>query len=509
MTDLSERVIPQLFQERHYVAAKAQLDQLVAMRPDTEGTTEVRQAIQLATTQAKSSTQRGDDLLAAHKPADALVAYQEAVAVCADFEAAVTGVARATLAVSKARNRRRAMTATGVAVLVITLVGMASHVINVQMDERGWTTVTTAAKAAGANYEAAIQQYRQYLDRFPQGRHSANAKELVEVTLPQQMDDHAWKEVGTATEAAGANYEAAIQQYRQYLDRFPQGRHSANAKELVEVTLPQQMDDQAWKTASTASEATGGNNEQAIQQYRQYLDRFPQGRHASVAKELVEITLPKQIIDRESKLSREREYQTAVKDASKYFQLKDWVNTDHAIKRALEMKPDDVESAQLKEMQQKMADDLREQQYQEQLSHAQASLASGEPEAAVEFCRVALVAKPNDPGALQLLRDATESSKRAKTYGNAMNEARSLLDQQKWKEALAAVDTALSTVAGDKTALLLKDKIKESEVDAHYQEAMRDAKSHMDKQEWDSASSSCNKALMWNTQHLRWARRIH
>jgi tetratricopeptide (TPR) repeat protein len=388
-----------------------------------------------------------------------------------------------------ARSRRRMAITAGVAVVVIAFLGLLRYVAQVQTDERGWTTAATAADAAGVNYEQAIQQYRQYLDQFPQGRHASQAREFVEVILPQQIDDQAWKLACTGAEAAGAKYDAAIQQYTQYLSHFPQGRYASKAKELVEVALPQQIDDQAWKATTTAAEEAGPNYELAIQQYRQYIDRFPQGRHVTTAKQLVEVALPQQILD--------RKYRTAVKDASNYLRLKDWVNADQAIRRALEMKPDGAESAQLREEQLKMVDDLREQQYQEGLSHAQASMAGGEPEAAVEFCRAALAAKPNDPTALQVLRDATESSKRAKVYGDAMSQARSLLDQQNWTEALAAVNTALSTVPQDKAALAFKDKIKESEINAHYQEAIIEAKSHLSQQEWDAASSSCNRALTY------------
>jgi tetratricopeptide (TPR) repeat protein len=361
-----------------------------------------------------------------------------------------------------ARNRRRMVITAGAAVVIIAFFGLLRYVVQVQADERGWTTATTAADAAGANYDQAIQQYRQYLNQFPQGRHASQAKELVEVTLPQQIDDQAWKLACAGAEAAGAKYDAAIQQYAQYLSHFPQGRYASKAKELVEITLPQQIDDQAWKATTTAAEEAGPNYELAIQQYRQYIDRFPQGRHVSTAKQLAEVTLPQQMVER----NREHDYQTAVEDAAKYFRLKDWVNADRAIRRALEIKPDAVESAHLKEMQLKMADDLREQQYQEAISHAQASLTSGEPEAAVEFCKAALAAKPNDPTALQILRDATESSKSAKVYRDAMNQARSLLDQQRWTEALAAVDAALSAVPQDKVALTLKDKISQAAQDA-------------------------------------------
>ena len=208
-----------------------------------------------------------------------------------------------------------------------------------------------AAQAAGAHYEQAIQKYQQYLNRFPQGRHASNAKDLVEVTLPRQIDDQSWRSTTAAVEAAREDHEEAIQKYRQYLDRFPQGQHASNAKELVNVTLPRQIDDQAWKSTTTAAEGAGSSYEFAIQQYEQYLRRFPQGRHISDAMALVDVTLPHRIAER----NREHDYQTAVRDASTEFQLKNWFNADQAIRRALEIKPDSAESVQLKEMQQTVA----------------------------------------------------------------------------------------------------------------------------------------------------------
>ena len=181
LVELSEKVIPQSLQENRHVAAKAYLSELTDLRSDVEGASDMRQRVQEAIKQAESCTQRGDQLLAARNPAAALAAYRQALTACVDYEPAAQGLSRATSAIQKARNRRRVALATGAAAIVITGGSAWLHTLNVQSDERAWKAASTAAGAAGTNFEQAIQQYQQYLSHFPQGRHASNATELVQV----------------------------------------------------------------------------------------------------------------------------------------------------------------------------------------------------------------------------------------------------------------------------------------------------------------------------------------
>ena len=303
LIELSEKLIPEQLQEKLYMAAQSNLNKLLALRADVAGVFDIQKQIQGAVKEADSCTERGDQLLAARKPVEALAAYQQALTACADYPSAMNGVNRAILAVNKTHKRRQIALVTGVLAIVIGLGFAGLHIRDVQLDEHGWRTATAAATVVGTNLNVAIQQYRQYLAEFPQGRHAATAKELAEVTLPRQMDEQAWKLACNGAEAAGTNYQAAIEQYLHYLDRFPQGSHAAAAKELERQTLPRQIDDQAWNAVTTRAEATGNDYEAGIVQYRQYLTRFPQGLHVSNATELVEVTLPKNIDDQAWKLA--------------------------------------------------------------------------------------------------------------------------------------------------------------------------------------------------------------
>jgi len=501
LVELSEKVIPQSLQEKRYVAAQAYLDELVALNSDIERASDTRQEIKRSIKEATFSTQRGDQLFEARNHSAAITAYRQALAVCADYEPAERGVRRSTSAIRSARNIRWAALATGLTAVVIGLVLVCLHMLGIQSDERAWKNA--AKGAAGTNYEQAIQQYRQYLDQLPAGRHAVQAKSLVEVTLPQLMDDQAWELASTGANSAGTNYEQAIQQYRQYLGLYPHGRHTSNATSFVEVILPQQIDDQVWNTANAAANGAGTHYEDAFRCYRQYverfpsgrhaaaadeqawntttaagaaagthyegafvfyrgyLDRFPAGRHASDATKMLEVELPQRIALRD----RETEYQTAVSDAMLHFQKKDWALADQCIKKAMNIKPDGVELKQLTAMQPVIAVELREQQYREALADARRVLGNGEPEQAAVFCRAALLAKPNDPTATQLLQETTESMNRVKPYQDAIRMASSLLDQQKWLEAIAAVNAALAIRSGDQAALGIRSKIMEAERD--------------------------------------------
>jgi len=545
LAELSEQLIPQSLQENRHMAAQAYLDELVALRPDVEGAADARRQIQNALTKAESCAQRGDQLIGTRNHAAALVAYQQALTACVDYELAKQGASRASRAIQTTRNWRRAGLTTGVAAIVIALVCVYLHIRGVRADDQAWAAASAAVVAAGTNSEQAIKQYQQYLNQLPQGRHASQAKTLVEVTLPQRIDDQAWELASSVAQSAGTNYVQAITPYQQYVAQLPQGRHATQAKELIEVTLPQQIDDQAWDVASMGAKTAGTNFAQAVHQYRQYLDLHPQGRHATNAAELVNVTLPQEIDDQAwneataggaaagthyelalvyyrdyldrfpsgrhaadatqlvevglpqkiAQRDREKEFQTAVADATMHFQKKEWALADQAINKAVAIEPDGVVIKQLKEMQTVIASELLNQQYREGLANAQRVLANGEPEQAIVYCKSALAAKPNDPAATQLLQDAADSLKRDKPYQDAMSTANALLYQQKWPEALAAVNAALAVKSGDQAALGLRDKIKESEVNAHYQAAINDARSLMSQKDWVGASAACNKAL--------------
>lgn len=491
--ELLERAIPDALRENRYVRARSLLGELLAMRPDANGAADLRQKIDAAINDAGSCTQRGVQFSAKRNYSVAREAYQQAIALCSDYEPAELGAKRANEALQTAQVRRRLAYATGAVVVLIAFVVACFEILSSQSDERAWKAAETSAADAGTNFPQAIVRYRQYLSLTPKGRHASQAKVLVERTLPQQMEEQAWSLVSARAQATGTNYDNCLELYREFLARFPSGSHASNAVALVQITLPQQMEEQAWSGASVREQAAGTNYEDILVLYRYFLARFPSGRHSSAAHELIAVRLPQMIVQR----NKEMEYQTARSSAFTSFETKDWIHADQALKAAINIKPDGSEIVKLEEMQAVVSRELREQQFQEALSGAQNALTNDQPESAVAFSKAALSIKPNEPTATKRLTEALESVKRAEAHREALSEVNSLLEQQKWTEAIAAVNGILPANSEDRFALSLREKVKDAELNAHYQEAMRDAKSLMNRGEWVAAAAACDKALTY------------
>lgn len=172
-------------------------------------------------------------------------------------------------------------------------------------DDYTFTTAETQARdaLAAGDQEKAIAAYQEYLKRFPQGLHAPAARNAVEKDLPAAMETREFDKAKTAADAASTkgDFVAAMTSYRDYVQRFPQGRHVAEARQALDKDLPAQVDTQQFEKAKAAAVAASAKSEDeaALAAYREYLNRFPQGQHVAAAKQALEKDLPVQAEARE------------------------------------------------------------------------------------------------------------------------------------------------------------------------------------------------------------------
>lgn len=109
-----------------------------------------------------------------------------------------------------------------------------------------------------------VRAYRQYMNRFADGAHVAEARQRI-----QEAEEDAW-----ATAAAAGT----IATLSEYLEHFPRGAHSAQARNSIGDLSRKAADENAWLDASNAG---------TISSFNDYLKAFPSGAHAAQARQRV------------------------------------------------------------------------------------------------------------------------------------------------------------------------------------------------------------------------------
>jgi hypothetical protein len=138
-------------------------------------------------------------------------------------------------------------------------------------DEREWL----AAANAGT-----VPALRQYLNRFPDGAHAAQAKQSIRIE-----DDMAWSE---------AQRTSTVVAFNQYVGQFPDGAHIAQAHGRIADLGQKAADESAWLDADNAG---------TIPSFNAYLGAFPAGAHAAQARqriadlETAPVSQPPKIVD--------------------------------------------------------------------------------------------------------------------------------------------------------------------------------------------------------------------
>lgn len=118
-------------------------------------------------------------------------------------------------------------------------------------DRRAWETARAAPPT-----EAAVQEY---LDRWPGGRHRAQAQAL----LTELKEESAWQRLLAAPGPAALT---------DFLCEFPNGRHAAEAQAM----LVEAEQDTAWFSVARSGDAA---------QLAAFIDAYPRGRHGAEARQ--------------------------------------------------------------------------------------------------------------------------------------------------------------------------------------------------------------------------------
>lgn len=125
------------------------------------------------------------------------------------------------------------------------------------------------------NDSRSARDYMAYLDTYPSGRFAPLAMaRLDQLRVSDEAEEAAWRiasEIGT------------LAAFRSYLDNHAQGRHALTARALIDevertlarANVAETGDEDLWQFAEKG-EATAG--------YRAYLEAYPDGRHASIAR---------------------------------------------------------------------------------------------------------------------------------------------------------------------------------------------------------------------------------
>jgi outer membrane protein assembly factor BamD (BamD/ComL family) len=135
-----------------------------------------------------------------------------------------------------------------------------------QEDEKAWEK---------AEKRDTISSYTAYIGRYPHGQFTERAGQRINAL---ENDQKAWE---------SSTHMNTITSYRRYIKKYPQGKFHDIALKNLEVLKNQEQqaklnkaaEKKAWKSARQSN---------TIDSYREYLDRYPEGRYAKAAQKGIE-----------------------------------------------------------------------------------------------------------------------------------------------------------------------------------------------------------------------------
>ncbi len=137
--------------------------------------------------------------------------------------------------------------------------------------------VLAAAAAAEQDIEKAVSLLESFIQAGPDDKYARKASEDI-VRLNAEAEKRFYEQLQARVEAllAAPDFEAKAEQiYRQYLERYPQGRYAQNVQERI-GSLGELAEKSLYQQAVDIETATPAKKMAA---YRRYIERFPAGRN--------------------------------------------------------------------------------------------------------------------------------------------------------------------------------------------------------------------------------------
>ena len=191
-----------------------------------------------------------------------------------------------------------------------------------KIDARDFRKVEQLAKneVAQSKYKDAIEQYQEYLKKYPKGKHVVEARRMINEVLPVQMAEHVYKQVSAKLEkirrdmAKSSDFEkniiksdAALNLCNQFVSDYPRSKNKAviqTAQKEFSELLEYNRDEDSFATVKNRSRAliTAQKYEAVILLYTEYLNQYK--NHRDEAERAIKEDFPRAIIDRDAERLR-------------------------------------------------------------------------------------------------------------------------------------------------------------------------------------------------------------
>lgn len=157
-----------------------------------------------------------------------------------------------------------------------------------KIDERDYRRAMQEAANKKFDPQHSRPPLEDYLDLHPQGKHAAEINELLNGGLRRRADDAAYAIAEKQSQVNASNPEAALAALQDYLKRYPEGLHRAEAQVRIGLLL-EQAEERAYQKLLAEVKSAGHDSQQISEDCKRFLQQFPKGTHAAeVAKLLAE-----------------------------------------------------------------------------------------------------------------------------------------------------------------------------------------------------------------------------
>ncbi|HYG74747.1 MAG TPA: protein kinase [Planctomycetota bacterium] len=292
----------------------------------------------------------------------------------------------------------------------------------------------------------------------------------------------------------------------EFAERIKRGEEALQAKEFEKARSTFEDARKLWPDAPDIKKAEMGL-QAAMQGLSQqsYEAHIADAQRAMAAKKWTEAKdcyaralgeKPNDAQARQGMLAAERaaldeSYETAITTARAALKEKKWAQAEVAFKQALIARPQDTAAMTGIEEVQSYA--LKDRYNEAMKQGREANEKRDWERAELAFLR-ALKEIPGDEPAQRGLTAARAGASEDR-YENAMKEGRALLERHKWNEATTVFNLALRERAGDVAALKGIDKAKEGDLQDRFTAAVNEGREAISRERWKDAVADFNRAL--------------